>query len=449
LGQLWLARADRSNMTAASRRRFLKRKATEGAPRPTVVTRAMVAKANLAPAEPPPVPRPKATFIGRAPVFDRRMDVLGYQLIVDTIGEDPGDQPRFLLTRVLLEIGLDSLIGGRTGFINLPMQSLRDGIHHALPPERMMIEVSGEIRRADEEILRSARDDGYRMLVANIDQAERPDHVVQIVDGASIPFDEEHCEDLITQIVDWSPRAKVLVTGLREPSDVEPTKRAGATWMQGDILRPAERIDEPTIPANRVAVLQLLGELERPDVTIDDIDRLVSIDVGLSYKMLRMANSSYLALERRVERTRDAIVYLGLDTVRSVAALLSLSEATDHSPEVVKISLLRACHAKELFELTNPALANAAFTTGLFSSLDLLLGLSVDQVLDRIPVSDAIAAALRSGSGRLGEGLALVKAYEMNDLDALARSHFDPSVIVWAYRNAVAWMGRIERGLSG
>lgn len=443
-------------MPPESRRRFLKREPLVPAEHPFVVSRTATTNTDhqtsrtLTPnGAPALVPRSSATYIGRAPVFDRHMEVLGFQLLIDTIGQDPVDRPRFLLTRVLLEIGLDSLIGGRTGFVKLPIESLRDGIHHALPPERMMIEVSGTISRYDEDVLRNARDDGYRMLAANIEQVERPDHVVQIVDGASLTFEEDRCEELIDKIIGWNSRAKVLVTGLREPSDVEPTKLAGATWMQGDILRPAERIDEPTILANRLAVLQLLGELERSDITIDDIDRLVSVDVGLSYKMLRMANSSYLALERRVERTRDAIVYLGLDTVRSVAALLSLSEATDHSPEVVKISLLRACHAKELFKLTNPALAHAAFTTGLFSNLDLLLGLSINQVLDRIPVSDAIAEALRCETGRLGEGLTVVKAYEMKDLDTLARSNFDPVAIVRAYRDALTWMSRIEKGLSG
>src|SRR5690606_35438734 len=222
----------------------------------------------------------------------------------------------------------------------------------------------------------------------------------------------------------------------------------GATWLRGEVLRPTEVIDEPTVPASRVAVLELLAELERPDVDIDDIDRLVSIDLGMSYKVLRMANSSYLALERRVERTRDAVIYLGIDTVRAVAALLALSDASDHTPEIVQMSLLRAKHCEEIAKATNPHLTHAAFTTGLFSGLDLLLGLSVDQVLDRIPVSDEIGEALRDRAGRLGQILSIVTAYERHDLDYLARSDIEPGTVVIAYRHALNWMGRIAKGLA-
>ena len=58
------------------------------------------------------------TYIGRAPVFDRRLDVAGYQLIVDRLGDEAPnsvDASRELLTRALLEgedgrPGLNSLV---------------------------------------------------------------------------------------------------------------------------------------------------------------------------------------------------------------------------------------------------------------------------------------------------------------------------------------------------
>lgn len=403
-----------------------------------------------APIEPP---SGAATYIGRAPVFDRRLDVAGYQLIVDRLGEettDAGVDPsRQLLTRALLEVGLDSLVGGRLGFVEVSVDVLDDGLHHALPAHRMILEVAGEVDREAEQVVRRVREEGYRMLIGSLPSCERPSEALQVAGGVRADLRTGDLDDVAAAVARWHPRAKVLVEGLASSEDVEPCRRAGATWVRGDVLRPVERIDEPTVPSNRLAVLELLAQLERPDVGVDDIDRLISIDLGMSYKVLRMANSSYLALERRVERTRDAVVYLGLDTVRAAAALLALTEASDHPPEIVHQSLLRARHAEEICKLTNPGLAHAAFTTGLFSGLDLLLGLSVEQVLHRIPVSDQIAEALRSRKGPLGRTLDAVLSYERHDLDALARSGYEPATIVLAYRHALGWVGRITRSLDG
>ncbi|QGG94665.1 EAL and HDOD domain-containing protein [Actinomarinicola tropica] len=391
------------------------------------------------------------TYIGRAPVFDRRLDVCGYHLIVDRLDDDghaAGDASRQLLTRALLEVGLDSLIGGRTGFVEVTVDLLAEGLHHALPAHRMMIEVAGRIDAAGEEVLRAVRDEGYPLIVGSLAACERPDRVLPIAGGLRADVRVGELEAASEALARHNPRGKLLVTGLAHSAEVEPCRAAGATWLRGDVLRPVERIDEPTVPANRVAVLQLLAELERPDVEVDDIDALISIDLGMSYKVLRMANSSYLALERRVERTRDAVVYLGIDTVRAVAALLALSEATDHPPEIVHQSLLRARHCEEILLLTHPSAAHAGFTTGLFSALDLLLGLSVEQVLHRIPVSDEIAEALRSRQGVIGRTLDVVIAYERHDLDRLARGRIEPATVVSGYRNALAWVSRITRGLE-
>lgn len=399
------------------------------------------------------------TYIGRAPVFDRRLDVAGFRLIVDHLdradagsGADTTEPDpiatRQVLTRALLEVGLDSLIGARIGFVEVTLDMLEDGLHRALPAHRMALELTGAVDREAIDLLRGVREDGYTLLVGSLIDAHDPTEALLVAGGARVDVGSEALAEVAELRNRVAPRSKLLVCGLQSNDDVEPCREIDATWMRGEVLRPTETIDEPTVPASRLAVLELLAELERPEVGIDDIDRLISIDLGMSYKVLRMANSSYLALERRVERTRDAVVYLGIDTVRAVAALLALSEATDHPPEIVHLSLVRAKHCEEIAKSTSPALAHAAFTTGLFSGLDLLLGLTVDQVLDRIPVSDEIATALRDRQGRLGLILNTVLAYERHDLEALARASIEPGTVVIAYRHALNWVARITRGLG-
>ena len=400
-------------------------------------------------------------YVGRMPVFDRRGGVAGFHLLIDELDSSSSPETgrwspstdarrsRQVLTRALLEVGLDSLIGGRLGFVEVPLDVLTSGAHLALPPHRMVFEVTGEIDAEGMQAVREVRDEGYRVLLAEPDRAHHPEGALRYCAGARVDGSRPDADSILNRVLEWAPRSQVLVHGLADDTDADRFRSAGATWIRGDLLRPPEQVDEPTIPLQRLTVLQLLSELERPDVDFDDIDRLISIDLGMSYKLLRMANSSYLALERRVERTRDAIVYLGIDTVRAAAALLALSEATDHPPEIVHLSLVRARHCEELVRAKHPELTHAAFTTGLFSTLDTLLGLSMDQILLRIPVADHIADALREREGVLGMVLEVVTAYERGDLVRLTRLGADPSTTVLGYRRALAWMNDMLHGLEG
>lgn len=402
-----------------------------------------------------PIPVGPVTYVGRVPVFDRRMDVAGYELVIDEFDDGTSGAPattersRRLMTRVLLEVGLDSLIGGKLGFLGVTIDLLADGVHLALPPHRMMLEVSGPIDAPGLDVLREVRSEGYRVVIGSLDECTHPAEAVRLAAGLRVDAKAPDAGQQMNQAHGWNPRIQILVDGVPSSDEVDSWRQMGACWVRGDLLRPAEQVDEPTIPLHRLAVLQLLAELERPDVDFDDIDRLVSTDLGMSYKLLRMANSSYLALERRVERTRDAVVYLGLDTVRAAAALLSLSEVSDHPPEIVQLCLVRARHCEELARRQHPELGPAAFTTGLFSSLDVLLGLSMEQVLMRIPIADHIGDALRDRTGELGSILEVALAYEAGDLSRLNRLRFEPASTVLAYRHALGWMAKIQRGLHG
>lgn len=443
--------------------RKLRRRARRGRAQRSVEPTAPQAPWGIDSEPPRPIlsegPSGSVIYVGRAPVFDRRLGVAGFQLLIDEF--DPGSAPderrpsrdarhsRQLLTRALLEVGLDSLIGGKLGFVEVPVDVLADGAHLALPPHRMVLEVGGEIDERGMEVLRQVRADGYRAVIGSLDRCSDRTEAIRSCAGIRVDHRDAGADDAVAEVLNHTPRAQVLVTHLPDTGAVERCRQLGATWMRGDVLRPAEQIDEPTVPLQRFTVLQLLAALERPEVDFDDIDDLVSTDLGMSYKLLRMANSSYLALERRVERTRDAIVYLGIDTVRAVAALLALSEVTDHPPEIVQLSLIRARHCEELVRRQHPELTHAAFTTGLFSTLDTLLGLSMDQILLRIPIADRIADALRHRAGALGSVLEIVIAYERGDLARLNLLGADPSATVLGYRQALAWMNDIVLGLDG
>ena len=71
----------------------------------------------------------------------------------------------------------------------------------------------------------------------------------------------------------------------------------------------------PTIPE---IYQRLRQKLDSSDSTIADIAAIISTDVGMSAKVLQLVNSSFFSLKRRVETVREAVIYLGFETIKSI-----------------------------------------------------------------------------------------------------------------------------------
>jgi putative nucleotidyltransferase with HDIG domain len=79
------------------------------------------------------------------------------------------------------------------------------------------------------------------------------------------------------------------------------------------------------LPSVSPALADLLRSIEDDDVSTDRIAARIAADQALVVKMLRIANSSFYGLQRRVESIPDAVFILGIGNVRSIALAASLS----------------------------------------------------------------------------------------------------------------------------
>jgi len=71
----------------------------------------------------------------------------------------------------------------------------------------------------------------------------------------------------------------------------------------------------PTIP---IVVNQVLVELQKPDVDLDEVADIIMADQVLTLRIIRLINSAFWGLQHQVQSLKEAIVYLGLREVRNV-----------------------------------------------------------------------------------------------------------------------------------
>lgn len=78
------------------------------------------------------------------------------------------------------------------------------------------------------------------------------------------------------------------------------------------------------LPSLPVIVSKLLAILNSPRSRADDVVRYLEMDVGLSGKILRLANSAYYGLPGKINSIQRAVVQLGFNSVSSLVLSASV-----------------------------------------------------------------------------------------------------------------------------
>ena len=166
---------------------------------------------------------------------------------------------------------------------------------------------------------------------------------------------------------------------LAKPCDVDALKgaihRAAALekTLQTEMLRKlASQMDRlPCLPA---LYLQITERLQSPDVSLDEVASLVAKDIGMTAKILKLVNSAFFGARRQIADVREAIHYLGMDTIKSLAFSVqafsqfeTLRVPALSMPALWEHSLQTAAAAKAiaLAEQADAKLAEEAYGAGL------------------------------------------------------------------------------------
>lgn len=88
------------------------------------------------------------------------------------------------------------------------------------------------------------------------------------------------------------------------------------------------------LPAQHIVTARLLPMLDDEDVTVGDLGRVIESDPALSAAVMRLANSPFNGLTKRVDSAARAVMVLGFTTVRTLAvsAVVNLSGSGRATP---------------------------------------------------------------------------------------------------------------------
>jgi len=79
--------------------------------------------------------------------------------------------------------------------------------------------------------------------------------------------------------------------------------------------------DLPSLPRTYNALTEALGE---PDTSLQKLARIVEQDVGISAKILQLVNSAFFGIAHSITNVEHAVIYLGINTIRSLVLSLEI-----------------------------------------------------------------------------------------------------------------------------
>ena len=147
---------------------------------------------------------------------------------------------------------------------------------------------------------------------------------------------------------------------------------------QNDILQKVLESDElPTLPT---VASKLISLTSREDTTLSDIADLVSQDISLSAKILKVSNSSFYSFPQQIGSIKQAISILGTNAVRSLVlsfSFLTIKAGKDKDTfdfeKFWERSLASAVASKLILEKVAGADTEEVFISGLLQNIGELI----------------------------------------------------------------------------
>jgi EAL and modified HD-GYP domain-containing signal transduction protein len=392
---------------------------------------------------------PADVLVARQAIYDSSQNVVAYELLyrrrADSTSAEVTDGRRATLqviTNAVLEIGLDRLAGEVPVHINYPQELLVENAVIPVPPQRVVIEVLEGVRAHPGVIagISVMRARGHLIALDDYSPQLSDPALLSVADIVKIDISQHLPEVLEALVADLkSSGLQLIAEHVETAEEFQRCRSLGFDRFQGYFLQHPRIFSSRPVPASRLGILRLVATLQNDDSAISDVERLISQDVSLTYRVLRCINSSYYNFDRRVESIRQAVVIMGFEKLRQLCALVALQELEDRPLSVLLDAMTRARMCEQLGRLRGVGHESQLFIAGLFSTLDALTGIPMAEVLHGLPLAPQVVKALTTHEGELGLVLKEALAFERGTWSEATFRGVAPQLVQRAYLDAVAW----------
>jgi len=356
---------------------------------------------------------PGQRFVARQPILDRTQNVFGYELLFrngveDYFNADPELAARSTLDSSLL-YGINVLCDKRRAFVNCTCEVLFKDLITLLPPNQTVAEILETVEPEDRVIEACKRLKAAGYLIALDDFAPNDPRVtlVEFADIIKIDIQATGPEERAGMMRRFgSTKCKLLAEKLETPHEFYQARDMGFVYFQGYFFCRPEIVTGREVPASRLHYIRLLEMVSRREIDMRELEKMLKQEASLCYRLLRYLNSPLFGFALEIKSIRHAIAVLGEREMRRwIRLVVTVGAAEQRCSELVLMGLARARFCELL---SNRLQSNTdLFLMGLLSIMDAILEVSMDVLLEQLPVERETKTTL------LGQNSSLRPLYQL------------------------------------
>ncbi|PRX91714.1 EAL and HDOD domain-containing protein [Paraburkholderia sp. BL25I1N1] len=420
-----------------------------------------------------PWPATQFVYLGRQPILDRDGALNAYELLFRAGAHnyaevtDDAQATAQVVARAIGGIGVPTVLGPHRGFVNIDRALLFNDIVHLMPPERFVLEIL-ETVKFDAQLVRrlgELRRAGFQVALDDVSElSDELSGALSHADIVKIDFLQTDRAVLPKLASLVRGQGKTLIAEKVETrEDFALARDLGFDLFQGYFFARPQVLAAPRNRSLRPGLMRLLALLSR-DAGIVELEAELKLNPSVVVQLLRLVNSGAFGLGRNIASLREAIIATGTRQIARWAQLLLYADSGElpwRADPLVQLAGTRSRFMELAAAWLRPAddeFADAAFMTGIFSLIHVVLGSTPGAVLEKLSLAPQIREAIVSRRGELGTLLRLAEAAgEGVDAASIALGPdapagfvaFTPDVLAELNLSAAAWFGaHIEEAVA-
>ncbi|WP_010630789.1 EAL and HDOD domain-containing protein [Sporolactobacillus vineae] len=400
-------------------------------------------------------------YVARQPIFDREMKLRGYELLYRQgrhnyyEGTDDQKATATVLSNSVLVAHFSELVDGKRGFINFPGEFLTAGLPRLLPRKKIVVEILERVQATDAVIAacRRLKRDGYTIALDDFSLSNSREYraLIELADIIKIEFPKVRIPDQLKLIRALRDKTIFLAEKVETVQQYQLAMRMGYQLFQGYFFSKPAMINKKDIGMLSVSLVTIIKELERKEPDVQKMAGLIEKDLGLSYKVLRLANTVNFGSRYPVRSMQQALVRIGSDQLLQWMHLFLLNSVRNtENNELIKASMIRGKIMALLSnEIGSGDQESDYFIAGIFSSIDSILNDSMDHIIDGLPLDLNVREALLGRENAIRRALDSVIACEQANWEALKKDTDENSILsekyMTFYLRALKWRKSIPK----
>ena len=336
---------------------------------------------------------------------------------------------------VFVEVGSISVFSDIANQCDAPHDRLVLLIDNSIPPEQMYI-----------KRLKELKDDGYKLAIRKLEVAKFEIYREILLLMDYILLDHKKIDIRMAKIYFGKiyPNIKLCAGNIETMDIFNKLKEEGGYHLyEGKFFRMPINRGEHTVSALKVNYIQLLNMVNSDSFELTEAADVIGRDTALVISLLKMVNP--LCRNSKITSIRHAAAMLGERELKKWLSTAVASELYMDKPnEITRLSLLRAKFAENLAPVFSLAMQSSElFLMGLFSVLDVILDVPMEEALKLITVSKNISDALVNQKGPFALVLEFMNQYENANWQEASRlmvvENIDIKDVYDAYIKSIKW----------